>query len=143
MTPDTTVRRWPRHLHLWRAVALAWVAGVVWFSLVPHPPQLLQPFPGLDKLEHFAAYLLLMGCALQGWRRRHERWVLAIALVSLGALLELLQGLGGVRQFELLDLLANSLGVAVGLALGRTAVADLALRLERPPPLAAAATPRH
>ena len=71
-----------------------------------------------DKVEHFIAYAVL---AVLGARAFPGRpWLLAAALVANGVGVEILQeamGLG--RQGEVLDALANTLGIAAGLGLIR------------------------
>lgn len=103
----------------WRAAWLTagWLilALVVGFSLAPlfdgRPP-----LNGLDKLEHAAAFALLMAWfgALGAARRRPA---IAAALLLLGIGIELAQGATGWRRAELADALADAVGVALGWAL--------------------------
>jgi hypothetical protein len=67
--------------------------------------------PHLDKVEHAFAYGVLMGWfwPLYGARGRLFH---AIGLVALGIALEFVQGAGGVRQFEVVDMVADAAGVA-------------------------------
>lgn len=99
----------------WRArwVAVGWilVALIVIGSLAPLAKR--GGLAGLDKLEHFLGYALLMFwfAALHAPPRRV--WF-AIAFVALGAALELAQSATGWRRADSFDLLADALGVAVG-----------------------------
>ncbi|ROR34524.1 VanZ family protein [Inmirania thermothiophila] len=100
---------------LWRAAGWGLVALVVWLSLTPEPVA-----AGNDKLGHLLAYAALMGWHVQLHPRRC-RAGLAAVFVALGAVLELLQGLGGARAAEWGDLAADAGGVALawaGAALG-------------------------
>lgn len=88
-------------------------------------------FPHLDKLQHFAAYLVLtawFGALLE--RRRYLP--LAVSMLLLGAGIEFAQGamrLG--RDAELSDMLANALGVFAGLGLSLAGRESWLLRVER------------
>ena len=81
----------------------------------------LMPAPdlggGSDKLYHFIVYALLsLGFVLLAGTPRRLLGV-ALGLIVYGVILEWLQGLTGYRQMELLDMLANSLGVIAALPL--------------------------
>jgi VanZ family protein len=67
-----------------------------------------------DKLEHFAAYGLLMFLFCQLYRRTATRLVYAAAFIAMGVALEFLQRMTGWRTFEVLDMLANGTGVFLG-----------------------------
>ena len=79
----------------------------------------VMPAPELshgDKLGHLLAYGVLMFWFAGLYHRRY--WSrLAIGFILLGVALEYLQGLTGYRTHDPLDMLANSLGVAVGAGL--------------------------
>lgn len=105
-------------LGLW---AVGWALAIV-LSLAP--VLWLPPMPDLpegDKLGHLLAYATLAGWAMGLFARpRAQAWAL-LALFALGGALELAQaGFTEGRQGDLRDLLANSLGLALGVALGRT-----------------------
>jgi len=100
---------------------LAWLVigylGVVVLILVSlrHVPLFAPIWPGADKLVHGLAYLTLMM-----WFGQLPRtsWVAyAAMLFSLGGIVELLQGLGGYRQAEWLDWVADGVGIAIASAL--------------------------
>jgi hypothetical protein len=105
-----------RYRLLWQGLGWAMVALVVWLSLTTHPPK-PPSFLGWDKAQHTLAYAGLMFWFRQAFRR-HWRW--PVFLLGLGLGLEVLQGLGGVRTADWHDMVANSLGVAVGLGLAWT-----------------------
>lgn len=111
---------------LWLAAGWGGVATVIWLSLMPHPPEPLN-FDGVDKLEHLTAYgcLMLWFCAAYCGR---ARLIAGLLLVTLGIVLEILQGWGGVRYFEYADMVANSTGVLLGVWL---ASAPLAKRMNQ------------
>src|SRR5262245_60259939 len=72
-----------------------------------------------DKLEHVVAYLGLMAWFGGMFRRMRQLWV-GIGLFALGGVLELLQGLTPTRTPDITDLMADSIGVLIGLALSMT-----------------------
>jgi len=72
-----------------------------------------------DKVGHFLAYGALGFAAF--WARFvlfSKQWTMVVALALYGVLLEILQGLGGVRSPEVADAVANSLGAVCGFAGG-------------------------
>lgn len=101
----------------WRWLGFGvWLAGwglAIALSLLD--PAGLPPPPGSDKLGHLLAYALLAAWAALIFRRGAAlAWAL-LALVLLGCGLELAQGLlTRSRSMELLDALANMLGVLLG-----------------------------
>lgn len=93
-------------------VAALLAIGVL--SLLPSTEGL--PSTGWDKTNHLLGYGLLGLLARAGWPRA-PAWRPVVALIVWGALIEALQGLGGHRQAEAGDALANGLGAALGVAL--------------------------
>lgn len=114
---------WPRlWLGLWGLMIAAVVAG----SLAPAEdlPQIW--FPGADKLQHFLGYAVLSGYAAMLFASRRALGLAAAGLMTLGILIEGVQGaLTASRQADLVDVLANLAGVALGQALGMTRAASL------------------
>jgi VanZ family protein len=70
-----------------------------------------------DKSQHFVSYALLMFWFAQAFVGRVQ-WL--SFLVGLGITLEYLQGWLGYRQFDYADMLANGLGVLIGLLVAST-----------------------
>lgn len=114
---------------LWSlAVLLVWVLCLM-------PPPLLPPLPAnSDKLEHLLAYAVLAAAGVQLWRGARALatlgcGLLLMGLLLMGLLIELAQGwLTSTRAADPWDMLANSLGVLLGLALAATPAANLLLR---------------
>jgi VanZ family protein len=102
-----------RYLQLYLGLGGAYIGTVIWLTLTSAPPKGLD-LPNADKWEHLLAYFLMMAWFGQLAEKRRTRANLALAFMALGGLLELLQGLGGVRQAELTDAIANILGVWMG-----------------------------
>lgn len=114
---------------LWLGLGWLMVAGVVYLSLMPDPPQPVT-FPFVDKAEHAAAFAWLALWFLQLVAARRRRFVVA-ALLLLGGAIEIAQSFTPTRQFELADLGADAVGIAVGAWLARTALGKMLAALER------------
>jgi hypothetical protein len=70
-----------------------------------------------DKVLHYGAYTLLAGIPILGFFPASGlRW--ALAMIPLGVALEFIQKLVPGRDFELADMVANTLGVLTGIAAG-------------------------
>jgi len=113
---------------IWMVIGWAMVAGIVWLSLTPSPPNL--DFALSDKVGHFVGYgtLTLWFCQLYGSRR--ERLAFAAGFVVMGVAIEFIQGATGYRDFEFLDMLANAAGVLLGWAAARLVGVGWLVRVE-------------
>jgi len=78
-----------------------------------------------DKYGHLLAYGWLMGWFGNVYQCSHARRVYAAMFVLMGIGLEFIQGMGTARLFEYTDMLANTLGVALGYLLVRTQLGQL------------------
>lgn len=110
------------------------VAGVVVASLVP--ARTVEALLGdlNDKFEHAAAYGALMIWFGGTCGRSRQIWV-GIALVVLGGAVELAQGLTPTRTPDVLDLLADAVGVLLALVLSLTLLHGWCQRIEKLFPL--------
>jgi VanZ family protein len=79
------------------------------------PSENLPGFTWWDKLNHFSAFFTLT-CLLY-FSFNKAKWLsrVALPLLVFGLLIEILQLLSGYRQFSLLDVLADGVGIAAGL----------------------------
>jgi len=119
-----------RHGGLWLALGAALILMVVTGSLVSLP----KPAAGLmmhDKLLHLAAYAAMMSWFAQLFRHDLTRLLLVIVFVTLGVLVECLQGLTPARQFDVVDMVANTSGVLLAWALAYTRLGDILPSIER------------
>ena len=118
-----------RWFRLWLGIGLALIAGVIFLSLTP--PIVKLPAEHFDKLFHAANYALIMGWFVQLYRGGRSYLLLALAFITLGIAIEILQGFHPMRYFDVLDMLANAAGVVLVWLLARGAFTSLLQRLER------------
>ncbi|OOZ38517.1 hypothetical protein BOW53_15265 [Solemya pervernicosa gill symbiont] len=116
---------------VWLAIGWLLVLALVLLSLLPPLPDPIPTLGYSDKLGHAAAYALLMGWFMVLYRGGRRRLLLALLLIAMGASLELLQGMGSLRRFEYLDMVANGVGVGLGYLLIRCCGTELLLHLEQ------------
>jgi VanZ family protein len=113
----------PLH-HVARPVFWAAAVVILYFALAPVRPH--EPLTGWDKANHVVAFAALAVSGLLGWGTRARAVVLG--LVGYGIAIELLQLATPDHRFDLHDLAADALGIAVGWCLlraGRLAAAPL------------------
>lgn len=106
-------------LPLWLSVGVGLVAAVIYLSLTAHPPEVIS-FEFSDKIGHFLAYAALMGWFGQIFNSRYALLFFAVGFVLMGVSLEYIQGMGRHRHFEYADMVANTIGVILGLLLTTT-----------------------
>jgi VanZ family protein len=83
-----------------------------------------------DKLLHFTAYFGLAAMAAAGLKSRSSALKAVIALILLGGVLEIVQGLVG-RDMSVFDELTNAAGAVVGGFLARLVIEPLRRRFAR------------
>nr|WP_263010348.1 VanZ family protein [Stenotrophomonas maltophilia] len=116
-----------RRPRLWTVLWVLAVLLVVVVCLIPPPP---IPLPeNSDKGEHFLAYFILAGSAVQLFRPgRPLQWV-GVGLVLMGVGIEFAQGaLTSNRTADPMDAIANAIGVLAGMATALTPLRDLLMR---------------
>lgn len=113
---------------LWLLLGWTLVAGVCVASLVPS-----YDLPRLgvsDKIEHATTYFLLMTWFSGLYPRSRLGWV-ALGVFALGAALDVLQLGTATREFDLLDITANGVGVVLAWLLAYTLLGGWCRRMER------------
>ena len=111
----------------WQTIAWLGVVAIIILTLMPKPPS-VPGFLGWDKGQHVIAYACLMWWFRQAFARRN-RWV--ILLITLGVMLEFIQGWTDYRYFEYGDMVANILGVSCGVILATTRLGRTVAWLDR------------
>lgn len=102
-----------KYHRLWVAVGWVLVILVVYLSLARNPPSPLT-FENSDKFEHAFSYAILSFWLCQIYQSARSRLLVIIALVGMGVGLEYVQGWTGYRTFDVMDMLADSVGVLLG-----------------------------
>lgn len=117
-----------KHPRAWLVVGWVLIALAVFASLAPSPA---LPATGVnDKIEHAFAYTVL-ALWFAGIYPRSRYLVIAAGLFFMGVAIEWLQGAMSVgRQSDLRDVVANSIGISIGLALAFVWLGGWAQRLE-------------
>ena len=116
---------------LWLTIGYALVILVVFLSLTSNPVDMEMGFPYEDKVFHAIAYFVLMSWFAQIYHDRFQRNMVAVVFVFMGIMLEYLQGFDANRYFEFADMLANSIGVALGFSIALTGAKNILLRIEK------------
>lgn len=101
-------------LSVWRLLCALLTLLVAWLALSPAPPELAST--GWDKANHAFAFAALAFVGCQAWRRA-AAWRHGLAWLAYGLLIELLQTQAPPRQGEPADLLADAIGIGLGLGL--------------------------
>ena len=97
---------------VWLALGWLGVVAALVFSLGPATPQ--GPGHHADKLVHLTGYATLMYWWAQLYVTLPQRVRVGAALVLLGIVIEWLQGLTPTRDPDVWDVLANTVGIAMG-----------------------------
>ena len=104
----------------WQALFVLLFIVISTLALSPAPPAGLST--GWDKANHALAFAALAFSGRFAWTRRP--WPLAIALLAYGGAIELLQMHIPNRDGDWHDLLADGVGIALGLLASHKASAD-------------------
>jgi VanZ family protein len=123
-----------RRPRLWLGLWIAAIVGLIVVCLVPLDS--LPPLPdNSDKVEHLLGYFALSAAAVQLFGSRRALSLAAVGLVALGVGVEIAQSYTAYRSSDLVDAMANTLGVLLGMATALTPWRDLLLRIEKRLPI--------
>jgi len=96
-------------------IAIAVTAVVLYLSLVKMPSY-NAGIVHLDKLQHCFAYFILSSLWLLVFSKKNKKYLIVLCCVLFGILIEVLQNeLTNYRTGDYLDVIANSIGVFLGL----------------------------
>ena len=117
---------------LWLLIGYALVMFVVYLSVTSNPPDLELGFKFQDKFFHALAYCSLMFWFAQIYHvKQQQRLLFALAFVFLGVLMEGVQSLDPKRYAEFNDIVANTVGVAIGILLTKQSLKHLLEKFEK------------
>lgn len=124
-----------RYARTWRVASLFLLLAVLAATLMPavwfwsDRDQIIRWLVSVDKVAHFLAFFVL-AMWFAGLYQRQRYWRVAIGLLAFGILIEVCQRAVGYRSAEWLDVLADMLGIAAGLAVAWLGMGGWSLRLE-------------
>jgi VanZ family protein len=106
-----------------RSILLLWMASATLVTYLSIYPSLEIPgdFIDADKIVHFLAYLWLAALPFFAFQIPKTALTGAVSMVPLSFVLEIVQHYVPGRCFSVADLVANCLGVMVGIWLARSA----------------------
>ena len=116
------------HRRIWISLGATIIAAIWLLSLIPHPPHI--GFEGEDKVGHVVAYGVMMLWWSQILIRSRNHLIIAAAFVAMGILIEFVQRWTGWRTFEVADMIADAIGVALGWCIACTPAGSILVRFE-------------
>ena len=117
-----------RWFGVWLGVGIGLIAALFYVSL--SPPLVRMPAEHFDKLYHAGHYALIMAWFVQLYRGARSYLILALGFTAMGAGIEVLQSFHPMRYFDVLDMLANAVGVAFVWAIARGGFVTILQRIE-------------
>ncbi len=102
-----------RYKNIWRSIAYLIIVIIIVLSLIPFPEK-ITPFSVSDKLMHAIAYAVSMtwfGLCFRG----RKLFMIGSGLIFMGIFLEIIQKQTGYRNMSFYDIVANCVGVLIGL----------------------------
>lgn len=106
----------PGQRRRWRALLALLFVAITWLALVPNPPAAVTT--GWDKTNHLLAFGSLAFTSVWALWPRPRQWpLLVVALLIYGCGIEVAQGFLPPRSADAADVLADGLGIALGLLL--------------------------
>ena len=104
----------PERRQLWRYLFTVLLAVISWLALSAAPPKTIDT--GWDKSNHALAFASLAFTAVWGFWQQPRQWPRLIAvLVAYGIGIEIAQSFLPPRQADWHDVVADSVGIALGL----------------------------
>lgn len=111
-----------RQVIWWWVAAIVIAFAITFVSLLPPRgtpgPQIADLGEVVANIGHFTGYLLLAFSIAVALSASHP-WFVWVCVSGYGAVIELVQGLVGLRSFQLTDILVNALGAGVGIWIAR------------------------
>ncbi len=111
-----------RYARFWRAASMVLLLLVLAATLMPaiwfwtDRVRLAAWIAGFDKWSHFIGFLVL-SVWFGGLYRKRSYWRVAMGLLAFGILIEICQRAVGYRSAEWMDVVADALGIVVGLTI--------------------------
>ncbi|MEX2125510.1 MAG: VanZ family protein [Woeseia sp.] len=120
-----------RHARRWQVAGITVLFAVLTATLVPAIPGMRHAhFLHSDKLWHGVTFMILT-VWFAGQYSRRSYWRLAVGLLAFGALIEICQRMLSYRSAEMMDLVADAVGILAGLLIACAGVGGWSLRVEQ------------
>jgi len=113
---------------LWIMLGILYI-GLILLGSFSKIPDINSQFNGTDKIIHFVSYFILVSWFAQIYEKKWH-WLILIAGILLGLLIEVLQDMTIYRQFDALDGIANSIGAVGAFLLAKTSFSSGLLKLD-------------
>lgn len=109
---------WPPIAARWRRAAFwAWLAGMATVAVFSLSSKLGPPDgPGMDKIVHFAGYMVLALQTQPAFATRRAALIAALCMIPFGIAMEIGQEYVPGRSADVLDAVFNSIGALLGVA---------------------------
>lgn len=124
-----------RHVRLWRALSVLLLMAVLVAAMSPaiwlfeSRSSALLWFQNADKWLHGATFIVL-SIWFSGLVERRRYWLIALGLLLFGFVLEFCQLQVGYRTADWIDIVANTAGIIIGLAVALAGLGGWGLRFE-------------
>ncbi|RZJ13664.1 MAG: VanZ family protein [Rubrivivax sp.] len=104
----------PERRAVWRALLLLLLGAITWLATTPLPPRSADL--GWDKANHLIAFASLAFGGVWAFARQPRQWpMLVLALLFYGVGIEITQSFLPPREADWHDVVADGLGIALGL----------------------------
>ena len=103
-----------------KTIIILWFLSILFVSCLSLLPKINPPvdFKYSDKIWHFLAYCWLSFLPYVGFKNKRRALLGSLLMILLGGGLEFAQSFIPERDTSLFDLVANSIGVIIGIILG-------------------------
>lgn len=124
-----------RHLRRWRLAGLALLLLVLFATMMPavwmwpQRQEFVAWLVDVDKWLHAITFAIL-AVWFSGQYRRESYWRVGLGLIFFGVFIEICQRMVTYRSSEWYDILADAVGILVGLALASAGLGGWSLRFE-------------
>lgn len=118
-----------KYKNIWLIIGYGLISLLIYQTLVSDPIGIDSRVS--DKTLHVTGYFILMGWFVQIYHDKKQKFLCAVFFLAMGIGLEFLQDFGGVRYFEVNDMLANGLGVLLAWALSVTGFSNSIFLFEK------------
>jgi len=103
----------------WIFLGIIYIA-IIFLASLSKVPEVDLPISFVDKLVHIMMYFILVAWFIQIYEQSLKQFIILIAAMFMGLLIEFLQEMTGYRSFDYMDGIANSVGAICAFLLAKT-----------------------